>query len=78
MHHDHLFAKLGDDTEVMGDEQDRRAGMALQVPDQPQDLLLHGDIERRGRLVRNDQLRLARKGDGDQDALALPPDSSCG
>jgi len=35
------------------DEQHRGAVIALQVADQGQDLLLRGDVERRGRLVRN-------------------------
>lgn len=34
---------------------------------------MDGDVERSGRLIGNQQSRLARKGDSDGDTLTLPP-----
>ncbi len=42
-----------------------------QVPQQLEDLGLHGDVERRGRLVGDQQLRLVRHRHGDHDPLQL-------
>ena len=42
-----------------------------EIAQQLEDLLLQHDVERRGRLVGDQQLRLQRAGDGDDDALAL-------
>ena len=42
----------------------------LHLANEPQNLLLHGDVERRRRLVRDDDLRLERERGGDQNALA--------
>ena len=36
----------GDDAEIMGDQQDGDAEIALQVDEKPQDLRLDGDVER--------------------------------
>ncbi len=55
----------------MGDEEHRHALRGFKLGKQLQDLRLHGDIERRGRLVGNQQLRLVGKRHGDHDALAL-------
>ena len=43
----------------------------LQVLEQVQDLRLHGDVERRDRLVADDQLRLQRERARDPDPLPL-------
>ncbi len=43
----------------------------LQISDQRENLLLGGDVERRGRLIRNQQLRLQHQRHRDHDALAL-------
>ena len=42
----------------------------LQRTDQPQNLFLHGDVERGGRLVGNDELGLEPEGGGNQHTLA--------
>ena len=44
---------------------------ALQLADQLQDLGLHGDVERGGRLVGDQQLGTVGDRDGDHHALAL-------
>ena len=49
-----------------------RPKLALERCEQPQDLRLHGDVERGGRLVGDQQLRLAHQRHGDHHALAQP------
>jgi hypothetical protein len=44
---------------------------ALQLGDQLEDLLLHGDVERAGRLVGDQKLRLAGDRHGDHHPLLL-------
>ena len=70
-HHRDAVGDLGDHAHVMGDEQHGGAVIALQVADQGQDLLLRGDVERGGRLVRDQQFRLQHQRHRDHDALAL-------
>ncbi len=70
-HHRDAVGDLGDHAHVVGDEQHGGAVIALQVADQGQDLLLRGDVERRGRLVRDQQFRLQHQRHRDHDALAL-------
>ena len=52
------------------------AALALQFADQVQDLRLRRDVERRGRLVGDQQLRLEDQRHGDHRALALPAGES--
>ena len=63
-------ADLRDDAEVVRDEQNRRPVRGLHRADQSQDLLLHGHVERRRRLVGDDQPRLQARTRSDQHALA--------
>ena len=62
---------LGHHAEVVGDEQHAGAAPLLQLADQPQDLRLGGHVERRGRLVGDQQRGIEHQGGGDHDALAL-------
>jgi len=55
----------------VADHDQRHAVGRLQADEQIEDLLLDGDVERRGRLVGDQQLRIAGNGHGDHDALAL-------
>ena len=57
----------------MSDEQYRHAGLLLKPPEQVQDLGLDGDVEGGGRLVRDQQVRVSRQGDGDHDPLLHAP-----
>ena len=57
--------------EVVGDEDVGDAELALQALQQVDDLRLHRDVERRDRLVADDQRGLDRERAGDRDALAL-------
>src|SRR5688572_7622343 len=58
-------------TQIMGDEEHRHAPPPLQRGDQVEDLLLHRHVERAGRLVGNQQLRLAGDRHRDHHALLL-------
>ena len=60
-----------DDREIMTDEEQRQAKFPLQILKQIHDLRLDGDVERRDRLVADDQVRLRRERPCDADALAL-------
>jgi hypothetical protein len=69
--HRHAVRDLGHHAEVVGDEQHARAVACLQFRDQAQDLRLRGDIQRRGRLVGDQQRRIEHQRHRDHDALAL-------
>ena len=60
----------GHDAEVVGDEDHRHVALALLAGQQVEDLRLHRHVERRGRLVGEQQLGAAGQGDGDHHALA--------
>ena len=70
VHHRHLVGHLGDHAEIVRDQDDRHAGLLLQVAQQVEDLRLHGDVERGGRLVGDQQVGLAGQRHGDHHALA--------
>ena len=70
VHDGDVVGHLRDDAEVMGDEQDGRAVLALEVVHQLEDLRLNRDVQRGGRLVGDEQLRLAGQRHGDHHALA--------
>jgi len=70
MQHGHPVADLGDDAEIMSDEEDGGARLALQLADEAEDLALDGDVERGRRLVGDDEARAAGEGHGDEHPLA--------
>ena len=72
VHHRDAVAEVLDDGEVVGHEQDREAEAPLQVAQQVEDLRADRHVERRHRLVGDEELRLDGEGPGDADALALP------
>ena len=61
---------LVDHAEVVGDEDQAHAGVALQVLEQVHDLRLHGDVEGGRRLVGDEDARVQRQRHRDHDALA--------
>ena len=67
----HAVGDVADDVQVVGDEDVGEPELALQVLEQVQDLRLDRDVERRHRLVADDQLRVDRERARDADALAL-------
>ena len=70
VHHGHGVAGLADDGEVVGDEDDRHPGLLLQLDEEGEDLLLHGDVDRRRRLVGEQQLGTGGNGHRDHHPLA--------
>ena len=70
IHDDDALGHLGDDAEVVRDEDDGGAGLGLELAHEIEDLRLHGDVERGGRLVGDQQLGIAGERHGDHDALA--------
>ena len=71
LHDVDALGHLAHDAEVVRDEQHRHAHLALQLPQQLEDLRLDGDVERRRRLVGDQQVGLVGERHGDHDALAL-------
>ena len=72
IHHGQPLGGLGDHAQVMGDQEHRQSVRGLHGLQQPQHLRLDGDIERRGRLVGDQESRIAGQGHGDHDALFHP------
>ena len=70
IHHHHALGDFGDDAEIVGDQDDGGADAVLEVAHQVQDLRLDGHVERRGRLVGDQELRIAGERHGDHHALA--------
>ena len=71
LHHDHPVGKVGDDAHVVGDQDDAGVDAVAQVAHQLEDLRLHRDVERRRRLVGDEQRRVARQRLGDHRPLPL-------
>ena len=71
LHHDHAVGQVGDDAHVVGDQQDAGVDAVAQVAHQLEDLGLHRDVERRRRLVGDEQRRVHRQRLGDHRALSL-------
>ena len=69
IHHRDAVAQLGDQPEMMGDEQNRASSVLLKLLQQSDDLDLERGIERGRRLIGNQQLGLRQHGHGDGDAL---------
>jgi hypothetical protein len=70
-HHDHVVGNLAHHAQVMADEQHAHAVLVLQPGQQLHDLALDGHVQRRGRLVGDQQLGLAGQRHGDHHALLL-------
>ena len=70
VHHRDPVAHAGDDAEVVGDQQHGDAEALLQVGEEVEDLRLDRDVERRRRLVGDEQLGFARQRHGDEHPLA--------
>ena len=70
IHHHHFVGHVGDDAEIVGDEHQRHARLGLQLLHEVEDLRLRGHVERRRRLVGDEQRRLGDERHGDHGALA--------
>ena len=71
IHHHHALHVLGDDAEIVRDQDHRHAALLDEIGDEIEDLALDGDVERGGRLVGDQQVGLAGERHRDGDALAL-------
>jgi len=71
VHHGHPVADLGDDPQVVGDEEIRQAVALLELRQEVQDLGLDGDVQGADGLVRHDEPGFQGQGPGDPQALAL-------
>ena len=71
IHHADAVRHVAHHRQIVADEQVGQAEAVLQVAHQVEDLRLHRDVERRGRLVADDELGIAGKRARDRDALAL-------
>mgnify|MGYP003694014791 CR=1 FL=1 len=60
---------VADDAEVVRDEEVGDLLLRLELDEQVEDRRLHGDVERRGRLVADDELRVSRERARDRDPL---------
>ena len=71
VHHDDPLARVAHDCKVVGDEEIRSAGVALQLFEQIDDLTLRRHVQRRDRFIEHDELWRRGKCAGDGDALTL-------
>ena len=72
LHDVDALGHLAHDAKVVRDEQHGHAHLALQLLQQLEDLRLYGDVERRRRLVGDEQVWLVGQCHGDHHALPLP------
>ena len=71
-HHGHTIGITADDGQVVADQQQRQAAARFLGGKEFQYLRLDGHIERRGRLIGDQELGVVGQRDGDHHALALP------
>ena len=69
VHDDDLVAELGDDTQVVGDHDDRHAHFLLDILHELQDAGLNGDVQSGRRFVGDQDVGLAGQRHGDHDPL---------
>ena len=69
VHDRHVIRHARHDAQVVGDENDSHAVLPLQVAQQVENLCLDGDVQRRGRLIRDQDRRFAGDGHGDHRPL---------
>jgi hypothetical protein len=70
IHHQHMIGDAGQQAEVMRDHDDGGVELAPHLVEQLDDLRLHRDVQRRRRLIGDDQRRLEDQRHRDHDALA--------
>ena len=76
--HGDPIAEVADEVEVVADEEDAEALLALEPPQEAKDLLSNGDVERGRRLVGDQQARAADDRHRDHRPLQHSAQSSCG
>lgn len=70
VHDGDFVGHLGDDTEVVCNEDDGHAAVFLEFAEEVEDLGLDGDVKCGGGFVGNEDFGVAREGHGDHDALS--------
>ena len=70
VHDGHAVGVPGDHAQVVGDEDDAHLVLVAQLVDEVEDLHLRRHVQGRGRLVGDEDARLAHQRHGDHDALA--------
>ena len=70
IHHHHAIGQLGNHAQIVRNENHRHAQICLQFLEQPQDLRLHGDIERRSWFIGNKHLGIGDQRHGNHHPLA--------
>ena len=70
IHDSNIVGEVLDDGEVVGDENVGQPHVLLKLLEQIENLRLDRHVQRRDRLVADDELGLDRQGAGDADALA--------
>ena len=71
VHDANTIGDAADDTEIVGDEQQAHSEPGSDIRQQRQDLRLHGDVQRRGRLVSDQQVRFIGERHRDHHTLTL-------
>ena len=71
IHHQHIVSDLGNERQVVRDEDDGHIGGPADLGEQIDDLLLHRYVECSGRFVGDDHIGTAGDGHGDDHALFL-------
>ena len=72
IHHADLIGEPGDNREIVGDPYQGRAALTNQLLHLEEDLGLNRDVECGGRFVSDDEIRLVKKRDCYDHALAHP------
>ncbi len=68
-HNQNTIGKIGDDAEVVGDEEDGHAELITEIAKEIENLGLDGDIEGGGRFIGDEKFGLAGVGHGDHGTL---------
>jgi hypothetical protein len=71
VHDEHAIRDIANDAEVVRDEEIREVQLRLEVVQEVEQLRLDRYVERRRRLVEDDERRIGDQGSRDADALAL-------
>ena len=68
-HNQNTIGEIGDDAEVVGDEEDGHAELITEIAKEVENLGLDGDIESGGGFIGDEKFGLAGEGHGDHGAL---------
>jgi hypothetical protein len=72
IHDEHPVAEGGDQLQVVRDEDEAHAALGHEAVEDVEDLHLHGDVERRGRLVGDEKVGIRHQHHGDHGPLSHP------